>query len=160
MQILPIVVILVWHRAVLHVAWHLRQNWNYSFHPEDVRSIFLRNVISTYSNTRCHDSDHNLNNLCVKNQQTAIRRSWFLFFPFCEESVPESISFLFCAIFLCEWYYKGKGWKWGRKEKDIKELRWDGRQREPAVAISVIFSYMCCMFLRARLITCIQTEVA
>ena len=44
---------------------------------------------------------------------------------------------------------KGKGYK-------RVKVRW---QRGPSVAISVIFSYMCCAFLRARGVICIQTEV-
>ena len=63
-----IVVFLVWHRAVLYVAWHQCQTWNSSFDPEDGGSVCLRNLFSTYNATQCQDPGHNLNNLCLMNQ--------------------------------------------------------------------------------------------
>ena len=58
--------------------------------------ICLRNVLSTYTTTRCQDPDHNLNNLFLRNQQIAIRPIWF--FPFCENQYLKALAVCF-ALF-------------------------------------------------------------
>jgi hypothetical protein len=127
------------------------QPWRRRQHSPPKRGVYIQ--YHTVSKPRSWS-----NNPCRSNHKNSIRRSWS--FPFLEESVPARINCLFCddVFVLCEWYYKGRGWKWGRKKKDIRELRWDGRDglQHNICNIFIFLPHV----LRARVIICMETEVA